>query len=1007
MAKMAHTTAFDLHILILDFLDSYTHNIPAFLREASPTELGISFDIRPYSDLNPNDVPAIADAYHGVMLSAGPGTVENALDLGDFAPALLAHRPAVPIYGICLGFQAICQHFGGAIKPLSPPHHGVVRQILDCDHNGLGRRATQYHSLEVTLSELAQQALEVQAVSEKENGGFCIMEIRHRSLPFWGVQYHPESVYSHGCHTTAWDFLAAASRRKPTWSLHDKIRRPFTPASLKSRTGTCTDDIGPSHPQNVLWERLNLSFDLLRLAENAESKDFILLDSGGKGDWDILTNDIRPKRVQYSLRNREFLENITDEAGHQNSGTKLLEEVWEWLENFSSTHDYHNGPENVPFWGGFIGYFGYELGLAQIDICPYSGSKKSGEPMIGTQAVRSVPDDSDRDDPDMYLLWSTETLLYHRPTQSVYLISLTQDVAWLEQTKSQIQSLASSTSSPKIAPPSTTIYNIINPEKQQYLRQIHQCQEHINAGNSYELCLTAQTRVSPSPASAHPSPGTTTPPTTLFHNMRTQNPANYMSLLHLPHLTFLSASPELFLEYDPTTRLARMKPIKGTHPKPTPTPPNHHPTPLAAAESALRTPKTTAENLMIVDLIRNDLHKLSSRVTCPQLMAIEELPTLHQLVSTIEAVTDDDDDGTTTAWDLLRATLPPGSMTGAPKRRSCELLRRIEGGNSQPRGLYSGVVGYVDVRGRAAFAVSIRNAVRRRGESTWRAGGGGAVTALSDPEAEWAERLAKVDSVLGAFAPGFEVLETVLWDPVAGLRFWEEHVARLNEAVGFFGFGAPQECASAEGLAEWVRERLGCEERGRFLRLSITADYRGDMGLRCIEIPDPAVAGGGGGGGGRGDVRVKLDPMSIDYAALEPFMTRKTTWREPYNMARDRTGVQGKDEALLFRPGDGEGDSKCEVDREGRRRAMEGYERPGRDDDILTEGSYTNVAVWREAEGKWVTPGKGCFKGIKREEMLFNKDIVPGRVTRNEIKDGMAVRLFNSVRGEFRGVVVR
>jgi len=134
-------------------------------------------------------------------------------------------------------------------------------------------------------------------------------------------------------------------------------------------------------------------------------------------------------------------------------------------------------------------------------------------------------------------------------------------------------------------------------------------------------------------------------------------------------------------------------------------------------------------------------------VRVPKLMAVEEYETVYQLVSVIGGDVTSPEHGIA----ALKASLPPGSMTGAPKKRSCELLSEIEG--HRPRGLYSGVIGYFDVGGGGDFSVVIRTAFNWSDEpGMWRIGAGGAVTALSEPEAEWEEMLAKRESVLGVFS---------------------------------------------------------------------------------------------------------------------------------------------------------------------------------------------------------------------------------------------------------------
>lgn len=192
--------------------------------------------------------------------------------------------------------------------------------------------------------------------------------------------------------------------------------------------------------------------------------------------------------------------------------------------------------------------------------------------------------------------------------------------------------------------------------------------------------------------------------------------------------------------------------MKGTCPKRT----------GETTDDALRTlsqMKEQAENIMITDLIRNDLHKVISQVKVPKLLHVEEYETVYQMVSVITGCLL----GTTaTGWEVLAASLPPGSMTGTPKKRSCQLLQPIEG--HRPRGIYSGVVGYSDVGGGGDNAVVIRSAFKWDYEDTiasssspgsyresWHIGAGGAVTAKSQPEAEYKEMRVKSEPLLRIF----------------------------------------------------------------------------------------------------------------------------------------------------------------------------------------------------------------------------------------------------------------
>ncbi|KAL9118797.1 MAG: hypothetical protein Q9187_004648 [Circinaria calcarea] len=225
--------------------------------------------------------------------------------------------------------------------------------------------------------------------------------------------------------------------------------------------------------------------------------------------------------------------------------------------------------------------------------------------------------------------------------------------------------------------------------------------------------------------------------------------------------------------------VCQFRPIKGTVRKQQIMSSNAtHTVTLAEAIALLSTTKERAENLMIVDLIRHDLHGVvgSGNVHVRKLMVVEEYESLFQLVSVIEGTLQSpsshleigrnnkrekkDMEEAKTGIDVLAASLPPGSMTGAPKRRSCQLLRAIE--DYKPRSVYSGVLGYMCVGGRGDFSVVIRSmfkwdtegqqhASRRCMGDTWQIGAGGAVTSLSTEEGEWEEMKTKVMSTMGLF----------------------------------------------------------------------------------------------------------------------------------------------------------------------------------------------------------------------------------------------------------------
>lgn len=262
----------------------------------------------------------------------------------------------------------------------------------------------------------------------------------------------------------------------------------------------------------------------------------------------------------------------------------------------------------------------------------------------------------------------------------------------------------------------------------EYLGLIAKAQQHIAAGDVYQLCLTNQIRVQ----GQYDSLAT-------FLRLRTSNPSPFASYIRIGEKTLVSSSPEQFLTA--TDSWLTTKPIKGTRPR--------YLDPKLDADSATElrnSPKEQAENLMIVDLMRNDLSKtcLDGSVQVSSLFAIESYATVHQLVSTITGRLAAE----FSSFDALLAAFPGGSMTGAPKLRAQQLIAELE---QCERGIYSGVAGWIGKDGSLEMAMNIRCLVFENGQVTIGVGGG--ITSDSDPAAEFAEIQLKAQallSVLGA-----------------------------------------------------------------------------------------------------------------------------------------------------------------------------------------------------------------------------------------------------------------
>jgi anthranilate/para-aminobenzoate synthase component I len=253
---------------------------------------------------------------------------------------------------------------------------------------------------------------------------------------------------------------------------------------------------------------------------------------------------------------------------------------------------------------------------------------------------------------------------------------------------------------------------------------IRQCQAAIREGDAYQLCLTTEARVD-----ATPDPFTT------YLRLRDSSPTHHGALLVAGDVAVLSASPEQFLAVSPDG-VVTTKPIKGTRPRGQ----------TDVEDEVLReelesSDKERAENLMIVDLMRNDLGRVAKvgSVGVSSLLAVESYAQVHQLVSTVRAELADG----LTGIDAIEACFPAGSMTGAPKRSATLILDELEG---RPRGIYSGAFGYVGLDGAVDLAMVIRSIVIDGEGCT--IGTGGGITALSVPEEELAETRVKAAALL-------------------------------------------------------------------------------------------------------------------------------------------------------------------------------------------------------------------------------------------------------------------
>jgi len=361
------------------------------------------------------------------------------------------------------------------------------------------------------------------------------------------------------------------------------------------------------------------------------------------------------------------------------------------------------------FNGGYVGYLGYEL-----------------KALCGGTAVHRSPY------PDYRLLFVDRFLAFDHHERCVYLVytGTTSDrgaaQTWLDQTEQLLVRGVPTAAAPETSNNSPVVF--LEQGRDEYLANIARCLEEIRDGESYEICLTNRITAE-----------TSIDALAYYRVLRRLNPAPYSAFLRFTEVSVACSSPDRFLKID-RARNAESRPIKGTVRRGSDTAEDE-----SLRESLRTSVKTRAENLMIVDLLRNDLGRVCDigSVHVPQMMEVESYANVHQLVSTVRGRLRED----VTVVDCIRSAFPGGSMTGAPKIRTMEILDRLE---ASARGVYSGTIGYLALNGTADLNIVIRTAVFSEGKVS--IGVGGAIVALSDPEAEFDEAILKGQKLLEALS---------------------------------------------------------------------------------------------------------------------------------------------------------------------------------------------------------------------------------------------------------------
>ncbi len=711
--------------LLIDNYDSYTYNVFHLLAAACGEEpIVVHNDMVSWKALSRWDFDAI-------VLSPGPGRPDRWHDFGVCSDILRSSE--VPVLGVCLGHQGLGHVLKATVTYAPTVMHGRLSPVK---HSGVGLFAgipqdfnvVRYHSLAVSGS-LGEEGREI---AWTEDG--VVMGIEHAHRPMWGVQFHPESICTEHGHKLFENFYTLAREHaRPRGGR--RLNRPSVPPRRCRR-------------RSAEESRVHLEVRTIEGEAQTEPLFEALFGNEEHAFW-LDSASTATKLGQCSFMgasigdNRLVLEYDVDSGivtRHDASGTgKENGSIFQVLERELDT--YVIEPQANPargLVGGFVGYLGYEC----KGDCGASNTHKSDVPdAVQMLANRVIAVDHTKGVTHVMALCVGD-----EPDAS----------QWLDQAERAVHDALAAPSSNVVAngtngdppsPPSGTNGDssiassdtnedssiqpvIFRPGRgrEQYLADIARCQSALGAGESYEVCLTDQIHTDATPD-----------PWQLYRGLRRSNPAPFAAYLKLGELAIVSSSPERFLSVDRERRVMA-RPIKGTAPRSADA--NEDET---TRKELAEDEKTFAEHLMIVDLLRNDLGRVCEvdSVRVPELMAIEQYATVHQMISNIVGTLEPG----RSPIDCVRACFPGGSMTGAPKLRTMEIIDDIE---REARGVYSGAIGYFGADGVVDLSIVIRTIVLRPGKTT--IGAGGAIVMQSDPGEEFDEILLKARAPMAAIA---------------------------------------------------------------------------------------------------------------------------------------------------------------------------------------------------------------------------------------------------------------
>ncbi|MEU6162855.1 aminodeoxychorismate synthase component I [Streptomyces tanashiensis] len=683
-----------LRTFLIDNYDSFTFNLAHYLAEVNGVEPTVMRNDDPSWDLE------MLQHYDNVVISPGPGAPDRSGDFGFCADVIRDSK--IPVLGVCLGHQGICHTFGGRISRAPELFHGRSSSIEhdgDDLFDGIPSRfsAVRYHSL--IAADLPDELAPIAWTAEG-----LLMGVRHRSRPMWGVQFHPESVCTEYGHRLIENFARLTAKRQNRAALTTPApplagRDSTRPRSRVSKTGTkyrvltrkVSCDVDPEAVFEAWYARSANAFWLdSSLGQGAGCRFSMMGDASGPLAR-VVTADVWSRTVTVAVDGAKQV---------LNSG------FFDWLDRDLASHDVDTPDLPFQFRLGWVGYLGYEL------KAECGGDRR--------HRANTAPDAS--------MIFADRALVFDHLERVVHLLALApvdserEAADWLDTTAGRLA--AFELQGEPEQPTEGVGKLLLRHARSEYLDLIAECQQAIASGESYEICLT---NMISSPARIAPWDA--------YRALRKQSPAPYAAFVVIGDVAVLSASPERFLSVS-ADGVAESRPIKGTRPRGED----------EAADQRFRqdlseSVKDRAENLMIVDLARNDLARCSvpGSVHVPAMFSVETYRTVHQLVSTVRSRLKPG----VSAVECIRAAFPGGSMTGAPKIRSMQIIDALEAG---PRGIYSGGLGYFSLNGAVDLSMVIRTLVVTADRIEY--GIGGAITALSDPVEEFEETAVKAKGLL-------------------------------------------------------------------------------------------------------------------------------------------------------------------------------------------------------------------------------------------------------------------